>query len=416
MDDLAQFLSQVPLFASLTNSALQRLITDPKIVEVPPNTTLLREGDPGEHFYVVLEGHVEAVKRMDSEEEQFLSIRGPGEFVGEISLLHRDVGRTASVVTREASKLLKLTRADFDELLTHEPMMAYEMVRVLTMSLNSSNETHIRDLQEKNRELKEAFEALKAAQAQIIEKEKLERELQLASEIQMSILPQTFPQVEGFDFGAQLVPARTVAGDMYDFIPLGRNKVGIVVGDVTDKGVPAAIVMAQTHALLRAEAYRASTPLEALKGVNKHLLEINSSGLPVTAIFGVLDGTTNEFTYARAGHELPLICTAKGEVILADKSLGQPLGYFDEPEIDENTITLPPGGTFLLYTDGVTEGLDHLDLAAINESLMSELSLCGGKTAQDMCDHVFEVTSTRQGDRILLDDVTLVAVHRLSKG
>jgi serine phosphatase RsbU (regulator of sigma subunit) len=323
------------------------------------------------------------------------------------------VQRTASVITREASKLLKLTRADFDELLTHEPMMAYEMVRVLTLSLNASNETHIRDLQEKNRELKEAFEALKAAQAQIIEKEKLERELQLANEIQMSILPQTLPQVEGFDFGAQLVPARTVAGDMYDFIPLDRNKVGIVVGDVTDKGVPAAIVMAQTHALLRAKVNRASSPLEALQGVNQHLLEINPSGLPITAIFGVLDGATNEFTYARAGHELPLICTAEGEVTLAAKSLGQPLGYFAEPEIDENTITLQPGGTFLLYTDGVTEGLDHLDLASMNEALMSEISLCGGKTAQDMCDHVLEVTTTRQGDRLLLDDVTLVAVHRM---
>jgi len=296
MNDLVQFLSQVPLFASLTNSTLQKLATDPKIVEVPPKTILLREGDPGEHFYVVLEGHVEAVKRMDSEEEQFLSVRGPGEFVGEISLLHRGIARTASVVTREASKLLKLTRVDFDELLTHEPMMAYEMVRVLTLSLNSSNETHIRDLQEKNRELKEAFEALKAAQAQIIEKEKLERELQLASEIQMSILPQTFPQVEGFDFGAKLVPARTVAGDMYDFIPLSHNKVGIVVGDVTDKGVPAAIVMAQTHALLRSEAFRASTPREALKGVNQHLLEINSSGedtksgVEPAGLFKLVDG------------------------------------------------------------------------------------------------------------------------------
>jgi serine phosphatase RsbU (regulator of sigma subunit) len=416
MNDLAQFLSGIPIFASLTDSTLQQLATDPKIVEVPSKKALFHEGDPGEHFYVVLEGHVESVKRVGTEDEQILSVRGPGEFVGEISLLHRDVSRTASVVAREASKLLELTRADFDALLTHEPMMVYEMLRVLTLSLNASNETHIRDLREKNRELKEAFKALKVAQAQIIEKEKLERELQLANEIQMSILPQTLPQVEGFDFGAQLVPARTVAGDMYDFIPLSHNKVGIVVGDVTDKGFPAAIVMAQTHALLRAEAYRASSPLEALQAVNQHLLAINSSGLPVTAIFGVLDGTTHEFNYARAGHELPLICTAEGEVTLAEKSLGQPLGYFDEPELDENTITLPSGGTFLLYTDGVTDGLDHLDLASMYEWLMSEISLCGGKTAQDMCDHVLEVTTTRQGDRLLLDDVTLVAVHRAGKG
>jgi serine phosphatase RsbU (regulator of sigma subunit) len=415
MKELAQFLSGVPLFASMTDATLQRIVADPKIVEVPSKTILLKEGDSGEHFYVILEGHVEAFKRLGTEDEQFLSVRGPGEFVGEISLLHRGVKRTASVITREASKLLKLTKADFDDLLTHEPMMAYEMVRVLTRSLNASNETHIRDLQEKNRELKEAFDALKAAQAQIIEKEKLERELQLAGDIQMSILPQTLPQVEGFDFGAKLVPARAVAGDMYDFIPLSRNKVGIVVGDVTDKGVPAAIVMAQTQALLRAEAYSASSPLDALHGVNQHLLEINSSGLPVTAIFGVLDGKTHEFRYARAGHELPLICTA-GDVSVAEKSVGQPLGYFEEPLIDENTITLPPGGTFLLYTDGVTEGLDELDLSAMEESLMAEGGLCSGKEAQALCDHVLEVTTTRQKDHPLLDDVTLVAVHRAGEG
>ncbi len=413
MNDLIQLLSQVPLFASLEKSELQHLTTDPHIIEVPPKEALFLEGEIGERFYVVLEGRIEVVKQLGTDDEQILGVRGPGEFVGEMSLLHRDGRRTASVVTLESSKLLELTRADFDELLTHEPMMAYEMVRVLSSRLTTAHETHISDLQEKNRELREAFEALKAAQAQIIEKEKLERDLKLASDIQMSILPQTLPQVEGFEFGAQLVPARTVAGDMYDFIPLGRNKVGIVVGDVTDKGVSAAIVMSQTHALLRSEAYRASSPLEALKRVNQHLLDINSSGLPVTVIFGVLDGHTNAFKYARAGHELPLICTGEGEVTPAEKSLGQPLGYFDEPEIDENTITLPPGGTFLLYTDGVTEGLDDLDLASMNESLMSEISLCRGKTAQAICDHVLEVTTSRQGDQLLLDDVTLVAVHRI---
>jgi serine phosphatase RsbU (regulator of sigma subunit) len=413
MNDLIQILSRVPLFTTLNNSELQHLTTDPHIIEIPPKEVLFLEGDIGDRFYVVLDGRIEVVKQLGTDDEQILGVRGPGEFVGEMSLLHRDGKRTASVVAREASQLLELTRADFDTLLSRQPLMAYEMVRVMSSRLTVAHETHIRDLQEKNLELKEAYEALKAAQAQIIEKEKLERELQLAHDIQVSILPQTLPQMEGFDFGALLVPARTIAGDMFDFIPLSSNKIGIVVGDVTDKGVAAAIVMAQTHALLRAEAYRASSPLEALQGVNQHLLEINSSGLPVTVIFGVLDGTTNEFKYARAGHELPLICTVEGEVTQAEKNQGQLLGFFDEPELDENTIILPPGSTFLLYTDGVTEGLNHLDLASMNETLMSEISLCSGKTAQAMCDHVLEVTTTRRGDNLLLDDVTLVAVHRV---
>jgi serine phosphatase RsbU (regulator of sigma subunit) len=412
MNDLTQFLSQIPLFASFTHRALQQLASDPKIIKLPAQKVLFNEGDLGKHFYVVLDGCLEVVKRYGTADEQILDVLGTGDFFGEISLLNPSLKRTASIVAQESSQLLELTRADFDALLTQQPMMAYEMLRVLSQSLNASNEIRLRDLQEKNGELEQAFEALKVSQAQIIEKEKLDRELQMAHDIQMSILPKALPQVEGFDFGAQLVPARRVAGDMYDFIPLSHTRVGIAIADVTDKGLPSAILMAQTHALLRVEAYLSSSSAETLQAVNRYLLEINTTGLPVTAIFGVLDGTSKEFRYARAGHELPLICTAEGEVTLPEKSMGQPLGFFTEPEIDENTIPLPPGSTFLLFTDGVTEAFHHLDLASMNESLMSEIGACGGEAAQVMCDRVLEVTTSSQEDRDLLDDVTLVAVHR----
>src|SRR3712207_1764841 len=118
---------------------------------------------------------------------------------------------------------------------------------------------------------------LQAAQAQIVEKQMLEQELRMAYEIQVSILPRTFPCLIGYDFAARMAPARAVGGDFFDFIHLDDGRLGIAIGDVTDKGMPAAIFMAQTHALLRAEASRATSPREALQHVNRHLLAMNDA-------------------------------------------------------------------------------------------------------------------------------------------
>src|SRR5439155_21220972 len=129
----------------------------------------------------------------------------------------------------------------FDALLHRQPSLAYEMVRVLSVRLRESDDSTIRDLQEKNRQLTLAYEELQAAQAQIIEKEKLEYELQVARELQERMLPRALPGMEGFDFGARMVAARAVSGDFFDFIVLDDDAVGVVVGDVCGKGLPAAL-------------------------------------------------------------------------------------------------------------------------------------------------------------------------------
>src|SRR5207302_6921336 len=129
----------------------------------------------------------------------------------------------------------------------------------------------IRDLQEKNLQLTQAYERLKLAQAQLIEKEKIEKELEVARGIQESMVPRKLPQLPGFDFGARMLPARAVGGDFFDFIPLNDGALGIVIGDVSDKGVPAALFMALTSNLLRAEAQRGSSVSDALLHVHRQL-------------------------------------------------------------------------------------------------------------------------------------------------
>src|SRR5260221_7454445 len=170
----------------------------------------------------------------------------------------------------------------------------------------------IRDRTAKNEPLAQALRALKAAQAERVKREKLERELEVARRIQSSLLPGERPASPGYDFGALMRPMSAVGGDFYDFVQFPDGRVGIAVGDASDHGVPAALFMTMTVTLLRTAARRddgnsPAAPADVLRSVNRGLLEFNTSGMFVTLLYGVLDPRRREFVYARAGHELPLL-------------------------------------------------------------------------------------------------------------
>ncbi|HEX9372690.1 MAG TPA: SpoIIE family protein phosphatase, partial [Roseiflexaceae bacterium] len=331
-------LGQLPLFAALPPEELRYLAATLREKVVPHGALLFREGDYGDRFYVVIAGELEIIKALDTASEFVLDARGAGEFIGEMSLLHHDGLRTASVRARGTTRLLEMSRAEFDALLHRQPTLAYEMVRVLSNRLRDANNATIRDLREKNSQLTQALLDLRAAQAQIIEQETLARELQVARSIQENMLPRTLPDLAGFDFGAAMVPARVVSGDFYDFIPLDQSRLGIVIGDVCGKGLPAALLMALTRSLLRAEAMRGGPPIEVLRSVNRHLLDMNDSRTFVTVVYGVLHQPTREFSYVRAGHELPLVVDPAGQVFVPPMRQGQPLGILPAPDLDEQTL------------------------------------------------------------------------------
>jgi CRP-like cAMP-binding protein len=301
-----KLLARAPLFSGLPEDEIKKLTQTLRVIEVPPGKVLFQEGDVGDRFYIIIQGQIEVIKALGTPEERLIGLRGPGEFVGELSLINRAGLRTAGVRSLGPAHLWEMSHDEFDDLLHRQPSMAFELINVLSERLTTAHDSTIKDLQIKNLELTKAYEELKAAQAQIIEKERLERELQVAFEIQTSILPQTLPDLAGYDFGALMVPARAVGGDFYDIIPLSADKVGIIIGDVADKGVPSAIFMAQTHALLYAMATRAASTTRVLQRVNELLIKIGESSLFVTVLYGVLDRRTNLFSYARAGHELPI--------------------------------------------------------------------------------------------------------------
>jgi sigma-B regulation protein RsbU (phosphoserine phosphatase) len=227
----------------------------------------------------------------------------------------------------------------------------------------------------------------------------------------MSILPDVLPLHSEYDFGGRILPARQVGGDFYDVFELGNNKIAVLIGDVADKGVPSAIFMARAHALIIAEADNVNTPGEVLRMVNRHITHLEKSTQFVTALYGVLDTMTGEFSYARAGHEPPLLLEADGTVWRLPYKSGMALGLWENITLDENRIIMPKGSLLMMYTDGMTDcrnpkgepfGLERI------KNTMAELQALG---AQSGCDRLFEALIEYQDGSKQDDDVTLVAVH-----
>jgi serine phosphatase RsbU (regulator of sigma subunit) len=183
-----------------------------------------------------------------------------------------------------------------------------------------------------------------------------EQELRLARSIQQASLPKEVPSLEGWQIAPFYRPAREVGGDFYDFHPLSEGRLGLVVGDATGKGVPAALVMSTTCGMLRLAAQSSSSPGEMLQRVNETLFPYIPANMFVTCFYAILDPKSGSLTYANAGHDLPYLCR-KGE---ADelRARGMPLGLMPGMSYEEGEISLREGNCVLFYSDGLVEAHD----------------------------------------------------------
>jgi anti-sigma regulatory factor (Ser/Thr protein kinase) len=187
-------------------------------------------------------------------------------------------------------------------------------------------------------------------------RQRFEQELEVARLIQQNFLPKQLPDLPGWEVAALYRPAREVGGDFYDVIPLPDGQVGFVVGDVTDKGVPAALVMAATRSVLRASAQRLVAPHAVLERVNDHLCPDMPAKMFVTCLYGVLEPASGRFRFANAGHDLPYVKTAAGSEEL--RARGMPLGLMPGMAYEEQETVLAAGESLLLHSDGIVEAHD----------------------------------------------------------
>lgn len=242
--------------------------------------------------------------------------------------------------------------------------------------------------------------------------QQLEGEMQIARQTQQSILPRRLPRHAGYDFGALVIPARAVGGDFYDFIKLPGQRLGIVIGDVSDKGMPAALFMALTFSLIRAESGQTTHPRTVLSNVNRYLLNMNTLGNFVTILYSILDLKSGMLTYTRAGHPSPIILDAYGEPQSIQMDEGQPLGVFDALKFDEQQVVIPPGGLLLGYSDGLNEAADENGVEFGVRRIEQVLAQHRAGSAQAVCEGLWTAVQTHSRELPNQDDFTTVVVKR----
>lgn len=373
-----------------------------------PGEVVFEEGSTGCEIYLIVEGLVEVWKGQ-GDEVIMLAKRGPGNLLGEMGFLENSP-RFATIRAVEPTRLLELSEETMRSMLSQHPLLLYKVVRLLSSRLRESDLQMITDLQLKNRELTQAYHDLKQAQAALVEKERLERELELACEMQDSILPHTFPKLAGLGFAARSRPARQVGGDFYDVIPLSDGKLGLVMADVSDKGMSAALFMALTHSLIHVEAGRSDSPRQVLLNVHHWLLEMSKAKMFVTVFYGVLDPARGTLRYARAGHDYPLLYHAGAGVCQSLEAKGTLLGFLEMVNLEEANVDMHPGDVLVMYTDGITDVVSPAGELFGRERLRNAVCAANGPDAQGLCDFIFERVARFQAEAVQYDDMALLVV------
>jgi sigma-B regulation protein RsbU (phosphoserine phosphatase) len=369
------------------------LLVEDDPVSVDRVRALLQETRSPSFTVEVVPAAPDAVAEMDARpcDAVLLGLSPDAARSGEGFALIRHLDRTAPVVVLgeldDEEVAVKAVKRGAQDYLVKESLT----VDLLVRSIRYARERH-RLLAEQNR--------------------RLEHELKIAAFVQQSFLPGSVPQVPGHDIGAHLDTSGQVGGDFYDFIDLPPDRVAIALGDASGKGIPGAILMAETQGILRAEAATCATPVELVSRLNRALLRDQSQDRFVTLFYGVLAIPTGRFTFVNAGHPRALLLDGATESALV--STGPPVRLFADAAWEEQTVTLGAGSRLVIYSDGVTEAQDtadeFFDLAGLRGVLSEHLDCPAAELARNIC-HAAEEFERESGDPG--DDKTVVVIRSL---
>lgn len=416
-------LRNVPLFNTLPEQEILALQKIAVIHTCPAGEVVFFEDQPSESFLVILEGQVDVIKALGTQDEWKLAVIQQGEYIGEVGLFMKNQLRSASIRARSPLKYLDIPRDHFQAMLERQPALAFHIMQEMSQRLRSSENATIRDLRIKNQALKQALVDLKAAQSQLIAQERLEAELEAARDIQQGLLPKEMPDYPGWCFSAHWQPAREVSGDFYDFLHLPDGRLVVMVGDVTGKGMPAALVMANTRSVIHAvtgslteQECRAAEPGWYLARLNDLLCRDMPPKMFVTCLAIFIDPTSGLAQVANAGHCQPYLVDPGGCQLL--RARGMPLGLFPGNDYEEIQVAIQPGQGLLLISDGLLEahnpenemfGLDRIE--AVVNSLGRSPAL--PHHGEELIAHLLAEMSVFSGiDWEQEDDATLVTVDR----
>jgi len=240
----------------------------------------------------------------------------------------------------------------------------------------------------------------------------IDRELQLARQIQKTFLPENLPKLPGYDLASEWRTARQVGGDFYDVFELSPGKFGLVIADVSDKGLPAALYMTVSRTLIRARALEMESPARTLEKVN-HILQLDSSeGFFVTVFYAIIELESGKVTYCRAGHNPPYLLRIEQKLVQPLKQGGIALGMMDPISLKDQELVLAPGDSLVLYTDGITETFSPAGDPFGDVRFNAKLGSLLGETARGIIEGIGVTVDKFRAGRALDDDYTLLVIRR----
>ncbi len=246
----------------------------------------------------------------------------------------------------------------------------------------------------------------------------IQQELDIATVIQTSILPKTFPAFPGrkeFDIYAKMLPAKEVGGDLYDFFLIDKYRLGIVIGDVSGKGIASALLMAVCKTLLKATAFKGMPADNVLSEVNNILVDESPLNMFVTVFYGVLDTRSGTFEYSNGGHNSPYLISKEGKVKQLDNIGGLLLGAMKDAEYESSVMMIQPGESLFFYTDGVTEAFNKENEEFQEKRLEQILLNKNGLSAIDLIESVISNVKTFSDSSEQSDDITCLALKFLKQ-
>ena len=252
--------------------------------------------------------------------------------------------------------------------------------------------------------------------ARLYEEEKallrMKEELNLARQIQTDLLPSQIPDVPGYDLAGISVPAESVGGDYFDFIPIDDHSLAVCLADVSGKGLPAALLMSNLQAIIRSQTFMPGTVAECLERSNKILYRNTAPNKFATVFFGILDVRTNRFCYANAGHDRPLVVST-GASVQELPTAGLPLGFLEEASYGENCFEFKPNDLLLIYTDGISEAMNKHEEEFSVDRIIQFLNQHHKNSAQAVIDGLIAQVNNHAAGFQQSDDMTLIVVKKL---
>lgn len=395
------------LFKRLDPAAIERLQHVAALRHYPSGTVLCRQGAREKVFYVLLQGTASITHHLSDTEEYLIGYRHAGEFFGEMALIDNRP-RNATVTSTSDVDVLEIDDGTFTQVLHDSPELARMLLHHALAALRYSMQQQISELQDKNQELRRAYAELQAAQAELVRRERMQRDLELAAHVQRGLLPKEFPRVAGLSFAARAQPAREIGGDFYDAFQLDDQHVGLLIADVSDKSIHAAIFMAIARALFHTEVRRTLSPREVVSAVHNLLLDVSSEDDQfVTAFYGVLHLDTWHMTYVRAGHDRPLVLHRDGSLEILPGA-GRFIGMLDDLEIEERAIDLRHGDRLIMYSDGVVDACNATDERYGSDRLAEVVQAQPAADAETIGAAIMHDVLAFQGDAPQFDDITLL--------